>query len=121
MHVPLETPRSVAVSSRTPAPLIPVSADDFARVKRRMVFRWLAAGILVILAGLWISHRAKSSLDARRALRDGKELLKAGRYVESIEAFDRALAAQSGLVDAYLLRGRANAALYRTDASLRDF
>jgi len=121
VHVPRETPRSVATSSRKPVPLVPVSAEDFARANRRVVLRWLVAALLIILSGFWMYQKVRSSLDARKALRDGERMLKAGRYTESIQALDRALSARSGLVDAYLLRARANSALYETDAALRDY
>ena len=48
-------------------------------------------------------------------------MLTAGRYVEAIQYLNRAIAAQSGLANAYLLRGRANVALNQTEPALRDF
>lgn len=121
MHVHWETPHSVAVSSRKPVPRVPVSAEDFARAKRRIVFRWLLGGLLVILVGIWTYQRSRSLPDGRNALRDGEQLLKAGRYMESIQSLDRAVAAESGLASAYLLRGRAHAALNQTGPAVQDF
>ena|ERR1700733_5345576 len=121
MDAPQESPRRDAVSSSKPALLIPVSAEDFARTKRRIVYKWMGVGLLVILAGVGIYERSTSSQDSRKALNDGEQMLKAGRYAESIQSFDRALAAESGLVNAYLFRARANAALNQPEAAIRDF
>jgi tetratricopeptide (TPR) repeat protein len=100
---------------------VPVSAEDFARAKRRIIYRWLAAALLVALLGAWIFTRSTSSQDSVKTLNDGEKLLKKGRYAEAIQSFDRALAGQSGLVNAYLLRGRANSALNQSEAAIRDF
>jgi tetratricopeptide (TPR) repeat protein len=122
MDVPQETPpRDEAVSSHQPAPLIPVSAEDFARAKRRIVYKWLGVALLVILAGVGIYERSTTSQDSRKALGDGEQMLKAGRYAEAIQSLDRAVAADSSLANAYLFRARANAALNQTQAAIRDF
>jgi tetratricopeptide (TPR) repeat protein len=100
---------------------VPVSAEDFARAKRRTVIKWLAAALLIILVGVWTFKRSTSSQDSVKTLNDGEQLLKKGRYAEAIQSFDRALEGQSGLVNAYLLRGRANAALNQSEAAIQDF
>jgi tetratricopeptide (TPR) repeat protein len=100
---------------------VPVSAEAFARAKRRIVFKWLATALLVALLGAWIFRSSTSSQDSVKTLNDGEQLLKKGRYAEAIQSFDRALAGQSGLVNAYLLRGRANSALNQSEAAIRDF
>ncbi len=121
MGVPQETPRSETVASHKPAPLVPVSAEDFARAKRRIVYKWIGVGLLVVLVGTGIYERSTSSQNGRKALSDGEQMLKGGRYVEAIQSLDRAVAADSSLVDAYLFRARANAALNQTEAAVRDF
>ena len=85
------------------------------------MFKWIAAAVLVVLPGVWILRKSSSSQDSVKTLTDGEQLLKKGRYAEAIQSFDRALAAQSGLGAAYLLRGRANAALDQNEAAIRDF
>jgi len=100
---------------------VPVSAEDFARAQRRVVFKWISAGLLLILAGVLTYQRLTSSQDSRTALKDGERMLKAGRYAEAITAFDRALAADRGLANGYLFRARANAAMNRNEAAIRDF
>jgi tetratricopeptide (TPR) repeat protein len=122
MGVPQETPpRGGTVPIAKPESMVPVSAEDFARAKRRIVYKWLGAALLLILVGVLIYQRSTSSQDSRKALRDGEQMLKAGRYTESIQSFDRVLAADKGSVDAYLFRARANAALNQTEAAVRDF
>ena len=101
--------------------MVPVSAEDFARAKRRIVFKWLGVGLLVILVGFGIYEKSRSSEDGRKALSDGEQMLKAARYTEAIQSLDRALATNSGMVNAYLLRGRANAALGQAEPAVADF
>src|SRR5579862_7337904 len=118
MGVPQETPpRRAAVS---PA-MVPVSAEDFARAKRRIVFKWLGVGLLVVLVGFEIYEKSTSSQDSRKALNDGEQMLRVGRYAEAIQSLDRAVALDSRMVNAYLVRGRANIALGRTEAAVVDF
>ena len=121
MGVSQETLRNDADSSRKRAALVPVSAEDFARAKRRIVFKWLGVALLVIVVGIGIYERSTTSQDSRKALNDGAQMLKSGRYAEAIESLDRAIAADSRLGDAYLFRARAYAALGRTDAAIQDF
>lgn len=119
MGVPQETPPPREVLSA--APLVPVSAEDFARARRRIVFRWMGAGLLAIVVGFGIYEKSRSSQDGRAALDDGEKMLKAGRYAEAIQSLDRALAVDRGMVSAYLFRGRAKAALGQTESAVADF
>jgi len=98
-----------------------MSAEDFARRKRKTVFVWLGAGLLIVLLGVWIYQRSSNSQEVQKAFDDGEQMLKATRYGEAIQSFDRALALNSNLTSAYLLRGRANAALSQTELAIRDF
>ena len=111
-------PQRPAVS---PAPLVPVSAEDFARAKRRTVFKWLGVGLLVVLVALGVYERSTSSQDVRKAYSDGELMLKAGRYAEAIQSLDRAVAEDKGMVSAYLARGRANVALGQMEPAVQDF
>jgi len=119
MGVPQETPPPREVVSS--APMVPVSAEDFARARRRIVFKWIGVGLLAIVVGLGIYERSRSSQDGRTALDDGEKMLKAGRYSEAIQSFDRALGVDRGMAKAYLFRGRAKAALGQTEAAVADF
>ena len=117
--VPQETPpRREAVS---PAAMVPVSAEDFARAKRRIVFKWLGVGLLIVLVGFGIYLKSTSSQDGRKALNDGEQMLKTGRYAEAIQSLDRAIAADGRVANAYLFRARANVALVQPEAAVADF
>ncbi len=119
MGVAQETPPHRPAVSR--APMVPVSAEDFARAKRRTVFKWLGVGLLVVLVGLGIYERSTSTQDVRKAYSDGEQMLKTGRYAEAIQSLDRAVAADGSLVNAYLARGRANVALGQIERAVKDF
>lgn len=121
MGVSQETLRNETDSSLKRAPLVPVSAEDFARAKRRIVFKWLGAALLAIVVGIGIYERSTTSQDSRKALNDGAQMLKAGRYAEAVQSLDRAVAADSRQADAYLFRARAHAALGHTEAAIQDF
>jgi tetratricopeptide (TPR) repeat protein len=104
-----------------PAPLIPVSAEDFARRKRRIALVYIGAGLLLVLLAIWIYRISTAPVEAQQALDAGARLLKATRYTEAIHSFDRAVALKSNLADAYLLRGRANVALTKLEPAIQDF
>ncbi len=114
-------PDENSIESKPPAPLEPVSAEDFARGKRRIVLACVAVALLAALSGFWIYRRSVDPLDGQRAFEEGRRLLKANRYTEAILAFDHALALKSDLADAYILRGRANMALTRPEPAIQDF
>lgn len=101
--------------------MVPMSAEDFGRRKRKIVFKWLGAALLVVVLGIWIFRSSSAPQEAQRALDDGEKMLKATRYLDAIQSFDHALARQSNLPRAYLLRGRARAALTQTEAAIQDF
>ena len=104
-----------------PRPLVPVSAEDFARRKRKAIFIWVGAGILVLLIAIWFYRRSVDPLEAQQSLEEGKRFLKANRYPEAVLAFSHALTLQKNLAEAYLFRGRANAGLGRMDLAAQDF
>jgi tetratricopeptide (TPR) repeat protein len=98
-----------------------MSAEDFARRKRKIVFAWVGAGLLIVLLGVWIFRSSSAPQEAQKALDHGEQMLKAMRYLDAIQSFDHALASQSNLPRAYLLRGRARTALSQTEAAIQDF
>jgi tetratricopeptide (TPR) repeat protein len=100
---------------------VPVSAEEFARRKRRVWIKWLIPAVLLVLVAVLVYRKSTTSLDAQKALDDGQVMLKATRYTDAIQSFNRALSLNSNLADAYLARGRANAALSRLDAAIQDF
>ncbi|MCU1336270.1 MAG: Tetratricopeptide 2 repeat protein [Bryobacterales bacterium] len=104
-----------------PAPLVPISAEDYAWRKRRLVWVWIGAGVLVCLIALWTYRRSTAPLEAQQSLEEGRRLLNANRYTEAILSFDHALGRRSDLVEAYVLRGRARMALDGPDPGIEDF
>lgn len=124
MSLPGDPPGGQSVTGRhtdTQRPPVPVSAEDFARRKRRVMFTWIGAGMLVLLLGFWTYWRSVDPLEAQRSLEEGKRFLKATRYPEAVLSLTHALVLRSDLADAYLFRGRANAALGRLDLAVADF
>ncbi len=101
--------------------MVPVSAEDFAARKRRIVSAWIGAAVVVALLAAWAYRHSVNPQDAQKSLEEGRRLFKATRYTEAILSFDHALALESNLTDAYLLRGRANAALSLLDPAVQDF
>lgn len=114
-------PRGGESVTGAPRPLVPVSAEDFARRKRRVVFTWIGAGLLVSLLAFWVYRHSVDPLEAQQSLEEGKRFLKATRYPEAILSFSHAVALKSDLAEAYLFRGRANAALTRLEPAVEDF
>jgi tetratricopeptide (TPR) repeat protein len=68
----------------------------------------------------WAYRRSTDPVNAQQALEEGRRLFKSTRYTEAILSLDHALALKHDLVDAYLLRGRANLALGRPGAAIQD-
>jgi tetratricopeptide (TPR) repeat protein len=117
-----ETPtESGASSTSSPLILIPITAEDFAWRRRRVVLACIAAAVLGALAIYWAYRRAVDPLQARESYDAGARLLEATRYSQAILSFDRAIALKPDLVDAYWQRGRAYVALREQDLAIRDF
>src|SRR6266853_1728393 len=85
-----------------PRPLVPVSAEDFARRKRRVAAKWIGGGVLVLLVLIWTYWRSVDPLEAQKSLEEGKRFLKAGRYPEATLSFSHAVVLKSDLSDGYL-------------------
>ena len=118
---PDETPEGKEHISSGAVPLVPVSAEDFARGKRRIVLACVAGALLVILLAVWMYRRSVDPLEAQQAVDAGERFLKATRYTEAILAFDRAISLKRDLPDAYLMRGRADVALNQLEPAIQDF
>lgn len=114
-------PRQPAVSGSAPGPMVPMSAEDFARKKRKVIFVWIGGILLGALIGVWLYQSSSNSQEFQKAFDDGEQMLKATRYPEAIQSLSRAVELNSNLASAYLLRGRAHAALDQTEPALKDF
>jgi tetratricopeptide (TPR) repeat protein len=107
--------------SSEPVVLIPVTAEDEARRKRRIWLVVTVAALLVAGAALYIYKRSTDPIKARESYETGVRLYTIGRYAQAVLSFDRATQLQPGFEEAYLMRGRTNFADDRLDAALIDF
>jgi tetratricopeptide (TPR) repeat protein len=105
----------------SPLILIPVTAEDDARRKRRITISvWTGIVIVLAVAGL-LYKRSVDPIHARESFDSGVRLLKIARYDQAILSFDRAIALQPDLVDAYLMRARSYVGVAKTEEAIRDF
>jgi tetratricopeptide (TPR) repeat protein len=103
------------------APLIPVTAEDAAREKRRSLVACVSAAVLVLGIAGWIYKRSLDPIHAQESFDSGQRLLAVARYNQAILSFDRTVALQPQFQPAYLLRGRARAGLSDTERAVEDF
>ena len=104
-----------------PLVLIPVTADDVARERRRKVAKWAGTGILVVAAALFSYKRMADPRDAREAYDAGLRLLKATRYEQAALNFSRTIDLMPDFAEAYRMRGHVYVAQSNSDAAIRDF
>jgi len=107
--------------SAAPLILIPVSAEDFARPKRRIVLA-CSAGAVVIVAAIGLIYKwSVDPIHARESYDAGARLLTIARYRQAILSFDRAIALKPDLADAYYLRAKAYVAESDPERAIQDF
>src|SRR5262249_42557332 len=104
-----------------PLVLVPVSAEDAARQKRRVKLSIWAAAITVLATAGYLYKRSVDPLNAQESYDAGVRLLKIARYDQAILAFDRATRLKPHLTEVYLMRGRAYVGIAKTEEALRDF
>ena len=104
-----------------PLVLIPLTAEDVEREQRRRMLKWLAGGLVVILAGGIVYKRVTDPQNAREAFDAGMRLMKVTRYDQAILNFNRAVDLQPKFAEAYRMRGRAYVAQSNPDQAIRDF
>jgi tetratricopeptide (TPR) repeat protein len=118
-----DAPNENTPAGNAPAPLvlIPVSAEDVARRKRRIVLSCVAAGLVAAGIAGWLYKRSVDPLHAKESYDAGVRLLEIARYNQAILSFDRTIALEPAFADGYLMRGRAYAGEARTDQAIADF
>jgi tetratricopeptide (TPR) repeat protein len=107
--------------AQSPLVLIPVTAEDDARQKRRVRLRAWSAVILVALGAAYFYKRSVDPIHARQSYDAGMRLFAVARYPQAILAFDRAVGLDPNLVDAYLMRGRAYLVDGEIERAISDF
>jgi len=105
----------------SPLVLVPVTAEDESRRKRRIRIGIWSAAIVVLAASAWLYKRSVDPVHAHESYDSGVRLLKIARYDQAILAFDRAALLKPDLTDAYFMRARAYVALSKNDEAVRDF
>jgi tetratricopeptide (TPR) repeat protein len=111
---------SAKVSAKPPV-MIPVTAEDVQRVRNRRLLKWLAAALIVMLAGWIFYKRINDPRNAREAFDAGMRLVKTTRYDQAILNFNRTVDLQPGFAEAYRMRARAYIAESNQDLAIRDF
>jgi tetratricopeptide (TPR) repeat protein len=101
--------------------LVPVTAEDYARRKRRLVLAVVAGALAIAAAAGYVYKRSVDPLHAQESYDAGERLFASGRYSQAILSLDRAIDLKPDLAAAYYLRARARAAEEETGLALRDF
>jgi tetratricopeptide (TPR) repeat protein len=92
-----------------------------ARKARRTKLAWILPILAIAAVSGWIYKRSSDPIRAQQAFDAAQRLFDVARYDETIVSCDRAVALKPGLAEAYLLRGKAHAALYQGDQAIVDF
>jgi tetratricopeptide (TPR) repeat protein len=101
--------------------LIPVTAEDVSRQQWRMRLTAAVIILAVLAAAGYIYKRSLDPLNAKESFDAGTRLFKIARYSQAILSFDRAVALQPAMADAYLMRARSNVADAKPELALADF
>ena len=87
--------------------MIPVTAEDVERERRRRNLKWLAVALVVLAVGGIVYKRINDPRNAREAFDAGMRLVQATRYDQAILNFNRAVDLQPDFAEAYRqFRGR---------------
>ena len=119
---PVNDPRVPAGEpAAQPLVLIPVTAEDVSRRKRRMVLLSLMVLVVLAVIGGFIYNRSLNPLHAQESYDSGVRFYKVGRYPQAILSFDRSITLKPDLTDAYLMRARAYVSNGQPDRAIGDF
>lgn len=94
----------------TPSVLVPVTAEAYARRRRRVVAALVVLAALIAIAARIAYRHTTSPVEAQESFDIGRQKLQIGRYNEAVFSFDRAIQLRRDFSEAYLLRGKALAA-----------
>jgi len=104
-----------------PLVLIPVSAEDFARRKKRIVRACIAAAVTAMLLIGYVYKRSVDPIHAQESFDAGVRFLNVARYGQAILSFDRAVALKPDLADAYYFRAKAYVSEADNEHAIQDF
>jgi tetratricopeptide (TPR) repeat protein len=104
-----------------PLVLIPVTAEDAAREKRRSRMAIWSAVLVVLAAAGYLYKRSVDPINARQSFEAGVRLYAIARYPQAILAFDRAVSLSPQMADGYLMRGKAYVGDGKLDRAITDF
>jgi len=118
---PLEARETGAGDDAAPLVLIPVTAEDVARRKRRIALWTSCAAAAVLLVAGYYYKRSVDPIHARQSYDAGMRMFAIARYPQAALLFDRAAALDPTFADAVLMRGRANDYDGKIDRAIADF
>jgi len=110
-----------AAAASKPLIMIPVMAEDVARLQRRRLLKWLAGALIALLVAAIIYKRVTDPHNAREAFDAGMRLMKTTRYDQAILNFSRAIDLVPDYTEAYRMRGRAYVEQSDPAMAIRDF
>ncbi|HML16413.1 MAG TPA: tetratricopeptide repeat protein [Bryobacteraceae bacterium] len=121
-NLPGESPQPEAgANAGAPLVLIPVTAEDVSRRKRRIVLACWTAVLLAAGAAYWIYRHNMDPIHAQQSYDSGVRLFTSARYQQAILSFDRTIKLQPNFAGAYLMRGRALVADSKPERAIEDF
>ena len=101
--------------------LVPVTAEDVTREKRRKVIQWGLLLLVLLAIVAWYYKRVTDPVRAQQSFDAAQRLFAVARYNEAIVACDRAISLKTNFADAYMLRGRARVLEYDAAEAIADF
>jgi tetratricopeptide (TPR) repeat protein len=110
-----------AAAGDSPLVLIPVTAEDVHRQKRRIVLAWVGLILVILAIAGWIYKRKTDPLRAQQSFDAAQRLFALARYREAIVGCDRAIALKPDFEEAFMLRGRAHLADNDAEHAIPDF
>jgi len=116
-----QAPERFAPAPPRAALLLPVTAQQDARRKRKIVLRWIGMGLIAAAVMALIYWYSTRQARAQAAYETGVQLLKIGHYDQAILNFDHTVGLNANMAQAYLMRGEAYTLESRPALAVRDF
>lgn len=117
----MQDPEVHSPDEEQPLVLIPVTAEDVARRKRRLRLSLTALTLIVLGVTGYLYKRSVDPLNAKESYDAGVRLFKIARYNQAILSFDRAVALQPGMWEAYMMRGKSFVGDAKPEQALFNF